>query len=91
MQIIIPMTGEGSRFVRAGYSRLKPFIKIHGSPMIKWVVSMFPGAEKNITFICRKEQADNNYYFKKSFDPLLRIQAYFLLITGKNWDQLMMF
>jgi NDP-sugar pyrophosphorylase family protein len=65
MQIIIPMTGEGSRFVRAGYSRLKPFIKIHGSPMIRWVVSMFPGAEENITFICRKEQAENNYYFKK--------------------------
>ena len=30
MQIIIPMTGYGSRFVAAGYKELKPFIKIQG-------------------------------------------------------------
>lgn len=28
MQIIIPMTGYGSRFVAAGYKELKPFISV---------------------------------------------------------------
>ena len=53
MQIIIPMTGNGSRFVNAGYKRLKPFIKVHEIPMIHWVVKMFPGDEDKILFLCR--------------------------------------
>ena len=40
MQIIIPMTGNGSRFREAGYSELKPFIKIQGKPLIEWVVNV---------------------------------------------------
>lgn len=58
MQIIIPMTGFGSRFVAAGYKDLKPFIKIEGRPIIQWIVDgMYPG-EENIFFICRKEHLD---------------------------------
>jgi len=54
MQIIIPMTGYGSRFVAAGYKDLKPFIKVNGIPVIEWIVKgMFPG-EKNFLFVCRK-------------------------------------
>ena len=56
MQIIIPMTGSGTRFREAGYSRLKPFIEIHNKPIIEWVVEMFKGDDKeNIVFICRRE------------------------------------
>ncbi len=58
MQIIIPMTGYGSRFVAAGYKDLKPFIKIEGKPIIQWIVEgMYPG-EENIIFVCRKEHLD---------------------------------
>jgi NDP-sugar pyrophosphorylase family protein len=85
MQIIIPMTGEGSRFVNAGYSRLKPFIKIHGSPMIKWVVSMFPGEEQHITFICRRDQAANNRYFKKELLSAAPTAKTFFI---KDWKKL---
>ena len=53
MQIVIPMTGHGSRFIAEGYARLKPFIKIHEIPMISWVTTMFPGNEDKILFICR--------------------------------------
>lgn len=38
MQIIIPMTGYGSRFVAAGYKELKPFIQVMGHPIIEWIV-----------------------------------------------------
>lgn len=58
MQIIIPMTGYGSRFVAAGYKDLKPFIKIQGKPIIQWITEgMYPG-EENILFVCRKEHLD---------------------------------
>lgn len=55
MQIIIPMTGYGSRFVAAGYKELKPFISMGKKPIIQWIIDgMFPG-EKNILFVCRQE------------------------------------
>lgn len=44
MQIIIPMTGYGSRFVAAGYQELKPFIRVQGRPILEWIVKgMYPG------------------------------------------------
>ena len=58
MQIIIPMTGYGSRFVAAGYKELKPFISILGKPILQWIVEgIYPG-EENILFVCRKEHLD---------------------------------
>ena len=60
MKIIIPMTGYGSRFVAAGYKELKPFIKVHGKPIIEWILKgMYPD-EKDILFICRKEHIMDN-------------------------------
>ena len=38
MNIIIPMNGSGQRFVDEGYTAPKPLIKIHGQPMIYWVI-----------------------------------------------------
>jgi len=54
MRVVIPMSGKGSRFLRAGYSKPKPLIEVLGKPMIEWVVSMFPGAT-DFTFICRED------------------------------------
>lgn len=58
MNIIIPMTGYGSRFAAAGYKELKPFIKIQGKPILQWIIEgMYPG-ETNILFICRQEHLE---------------------------------
>jgi len=38
VEIVIPMAGLGTRFQEAGYLDPKPFIKIHGKPMIQWVI-----------------------------------------------------
>ncbi len=54
MQIIIPMSGEGSRFKKAGYEKIKPLIEVHGKPMIEWVLNMFPG-DHDFTFICNED------------------------------------
>ena len=51
MQIIIPMTGAGQRFLDAGYKTIKPLIEVDGKPMIEHVVNLFPG-EQNFIFIC---------------------------------------
>lgn len=55
MQIVIPMTGYGSRFVAAGYKELKPFIKVNDKPILKWIVNGIYPDEKDILFVCRAE------------------------------------
>ncbi|MDQ1911644.1 NTP transferase domain-containing protein [Paenibacillus sp. GD4] len=54
MQIIIPMSGIGKRFIEAGYEDPKPLIQVDGKPIIEHVVNMFPG-EENFTFICNSD------------------------------------
>ena len=54
MQIIIPMSGFGERFRRAGYEVPKPLIEIDGKPIIGHVIDLFPG-ETDFIFICNKD------------------------------------
>lgn len=58
MQIIIPLSGVGKRFVDAGYKDPKPLIVVEGKPIIQHVVELFPDEEK-ITFICNDEHLKN--------------------------------
>ncbi|MGX0891683.1 NDP-sugar pyrophosphorylase family protein [Pseudomonas sp. ADAK2 TE3594] len=61
MQIIIPMSGFGERFRRAGYSKPKPLIEIDGKPIVAHVIDMFPG-EQDFIFICNQDHLDNPDY-----------------------------
>lgn len=61
MQIIIPMSGFGERFRRAGYDVPKPLIQIDGRPIIAYVIDMFPG-EVDFIFICNQEHLNNPAY-----------------------------
>ncbi len=61
MQVVIPMSGFGERFRRAGYTVPKPLIAIDGKPIIEHVVDMFPG-ETDFTFICNQEHLDTPEY-----------------------------
>jgi NDP-sugar pyrophosphorylase family protein len=58
MKVIIPMSGLGSRFIASGYFDPKPLIKVHGKPIIDWVVKMFSPCDDFI-FICRDEHLQN--------------------------------
>lgn len=51
MKVVIPMSGTGERFIRAGYSSIKPLIEVEGKPIIEHVVNLFPG-EEDFIFIC---------------------------------------
>jgi len=61
MQIVIPMSGFGERFRKAGYSIPKPLIVIDGKTIIQHVIEMFPG-ENDITFICNKDHLNEKKY-----------------------------
>lgn len=58
MKIIIPMTGQGSRFVKAGFDTYKALILIHGIPIIEYVTNLFPG-ETDVIFICRNDMLES--------------------------------
>jgi len=57
MIIIIPMAGQGKRFIEAGYTLPKPLIDVCGKPMIRWAINSLP-AKANYIFIVLKEQIE---------------------------------
>jgi len=76
MQIIIPMSGFGERFRRAGYAVPKPLNEIDGKPIIAHVIDMFPG-EHDFLFICNNDHlADADYRMEaiiKKYCPTGRV------------------
>lgn len=61
MQIVIPMSGFGERFRRAGYVVPKPLIEIEGKPIVAHVIDMFP-SETDFIFICNQEHLNEPTY-----------------------------
>ncbi|MDN0076837.1 hypothetical protein QU481_18480 [Crenobacter sp. SG2303] len=61
MQIVIPMSGFGERFRRAGYKIPKPLIEIDGKPIVAHVIDMFPG-EADFIFICNHDHLNEPDY-----------------------------
>ena len=50
---LIPMAGEGQRFIDAGYTTPKPLIDINGLPMVVNAANSLPEADQWI-FVCRE-------------------------------------
>jgi NDP-sugar pyrophosphorylase family protein len=68
IQLIIPMSGTGTRFLDAGYTVPKPLIMVDSSPMIEHVINLYPGV-KDIIFICNEGHIKNT----NMAEELLRI------------------
>lgn len=60
MQIVIPMAGEGRRFVEAGYKTPKPLIPISGKPMAIRAALSLPAASRYIFIVQEKHVKDHN-------------------------------
>lgn len=58
MQIVVPMSGRGSRFGAAGYRDIKPLIPVDGMPVIEHIVRQFPG-ETDFLFICANDHLES--------------------------------
>ena len=69
MQIIIPMSGIGKRFIDVGYSDPKPLIQVDGKPMIHHVIELFPG-ETEFHFICNDSHLQNTSMKKILLDKI---------------------
>lgn len=54
MQVVIPMSGVGYRFLEAGYTDPKPLIDVGGRPLIAWLLDKFP-KDWRFVFICNEE------------------------------------
>ena len=59
INIVIPMAGEGSRFVKAGYEKSKPFIDVAGKPMIESVIKNLYCIDARYILIGRKAHLEN--------------------------------
>lgn len=82
MNIIIPMTGYGSRFVAAGYQELKPFIPVMGKPIIEWIVrGMYP-ADVQFIFVCRGEHLQKDPSMK---EKLLALAPEAVIVCIEEW------
>jgi NDP-sugar pyrophosphorylase family protein len=61
VQVIIPMSGFGERFRKAGYNVPKPLIPVDGKPIVAHVIDLFPG-ETDFLFICNQDHLDEPAY-----------------------------
>lgn len=82
MNIFIPMTGYGSRFVAAGYRELKPFIPVMGKPIIEWIVKGMYPESVHFIFVCRGEHLQKDPSMK---DKLLALAPTADIVTIENW------
>ncbi|WP_199562768.1 glycosyltransferase family 2 protein [Pedobacter chinensis] len=58
INIVIPMAGEGSRFVKAGFEKPKPFIDVEGLPMIERVMENLNYQNAHFILIGRKDHLE---------------------------------
>lgn len=69
--IVIPMAGQGSRFIEQGYTDSKPFIDVNGKPMIQRVIENLNfefNSEFKTIILCQKSD-----YEKYNFDIFKKI------------------
>lgn len=73
LHVIMPMAGEGSRFLKEGWTTPKPLIELNGQPLFKHAISSV--TDKDIpmkySFIVRQEYIYKFLIYKgiKSFIP----------------------
>lgn len=59
INIVVPMAGRGSRFVKAGYKMPKPLIDVHGKYMIEVVTkNIMPECEHRFIYLCLQEHLE---------------------------------
>lgn len=60
LHIIMPMAGEGSRFLKEGWTTPKPLIQLNGIPLFKRAISSVSveSAPMKYSFIVRREHID---------------------------------
>ena len=59
LNIVIPMAGKGSRFVKEGYKDPKPLIPVGTKRMIELVINnLMPSRPHRFIFICQQKHIE---------------------------------
>ena len=69
MNVLIPMSGEGSRFKLAGYTFPKPLIEVNGKAMIQLVVENL-GLDAHYVFVVKESHA-SEYNLNSMFERIV--------------------
>ena len=84
MQLIIPMSGFGQRFIKKGYKIPKPLIEIEDKVIISHIYQMFPGID-SITFICNEKHLnDPNFKMMKKIKNICNSARVISIEPHKN-------
>lgn len=72
LHIIMPMAGEGSRFLKEGWTTPKPLIELKGIPLFKRAIGsvVVAGAPMKYSFIVRKEHIER-YHLDERIKEIL--------------------
>lgn len=76
VNIVIPMAGEGSRFIEAGYDKPKPFIDIFGKPMIEHVLQNVACDGARFILVARSEHLKRESAAVQRLSSLYPIQFF---------------
>ena len=70
LHILMPMAGEGSRFLKEGWTTPKPLIRLNDKELFLRAISSvdIPGVEMKYSFIVRQEHIDK-YAIDKGIKP----------------------
>lgn len=75
INVVIPMAGEGSRFVKAGYKKPKPFIDVSGKPMIVRVLENLSYPDARYILVARNEHLEKEKelvnWIKKNYNVFI--------------------
>lgn len=59
INVVIPMAGQGSRFVKAGYQTPKPFIEVNGTSLIELVLNNLRISDARYFLLARTEHLES--------------------------------
>lgn len=59
INVVIPMAGQGSRFVKAGYQTPKPFIEVNGTTLIELVLKNLRIKDARYLLLARTEHLES--------------------------------
>ncbi len=74
MQLIIPMSGQGTRYIKAGYNQPKPLIEVNGVAMIERLLSVFPKDWRAVFILAENHATTGLVELLKKLRPTCQIK-----------------
>ena len=84
MNFVIPMAGQGKRFVKVGYNLPKMLIKVKGKTLLQWSVDSLPlNLCTNLIFIGLEEH-EKKYQISNKIKKLYQNLSFLKFLFKRN-------